>query len=403
MIVADQYWKKRANELAGDARHSLDRTFSDQVDGDVWQDHEVLGDPEYDGPTRAVLQGYCDDVDVPNGLGPAAGHSKLYIQTVTLVNRPPRGRLTVRAQWLSTVCLSSDFKIFKAHAVISGDGTLNYSLGAQLRRLWTRGTIRLPIEVSPKPFPIRVFLSVWQADGMAMGDVCGTNTSFSKATNICNTCEDMDQRCDAKKRPCSFLRCRCGDADTHAPGCPCHFRLRTPSRDRARQLPGNATERKQQLARLGITTEKPGFYGIPGIHVSRPGPKDPMHTLNEGRTGQLAAITLWHVVQSGFATPEQLQRRASTFDWTPGRPKQGFFTPDYLPDKIFVKTKVVQPDGSWVWGPHKDVKVPGSAVGVGTFTIMSTEFLRPFIPEGPPPSWLLAWQLHVAAFSMLLP
>ena len=301
MIVADQYWKKRAKELAGDARHDLDRKFSDQCDGDVWQDHEVLGDPEYDGPTRLVLQGYCDDVDIPNGMGPAAGHSKLYIQTVTLVNRSPRRRMSLRAQWLSTVCLSSDFKIFRARAVISGDGTLNYSLGAQLRRLWTGGTIRLPIDVSPKPLPMRVFLSVWQADGMAMGDVCGTNTSFSRAINICNTCEDMDQRCDTKKRPCSFLRCRCGDADTHALGCPCHFRLRTPSRDRARQLPSNVTARARELSRLGITTQEPGLEGIPGIHCSQPGPKDPMHTLNEGRTGQLAAITLWQFVHSGFA------------------------------------------------------------------------------------------------------
>ena len=400
MIVSDQYWTKRAKELQGGARHDLDRTFSDQVDGDVWQDHEVLGDPEYDGPTRAVLQGYCDDVDVPNGLGPAAGHSKLYIQTVTLVNRPPRGRMSMRAQWLSTVCLSSDFKIFKAHAIMSGDGTLGFCLGAQLRRLWTRGTIRLPIEVSPEPLAIRVFLSVWQADGMAMGDVCGTNTSFSKAINICNTCEDMDQRSAAKKRPCSFLLCRCGDANTHSLGCTCHFRLRTPTRDSVSLSPENCSS--QEMTRLGITTMQGGLTGIQGIHRATPGPKDPMHTLHEGRTAQLAAITLWNFVNEGYATREQLQRRASEFDWTPGSPSTGFFRPSYLPDKIFVKTKVEQPDGSWVWGPHKDVKLPGSAVGVSTFTIMSTEFFRPFVPEGPLPSWLLAWQLHAVGFGMLL-
>ena len=319
---------------------------------------------------------------------------------MTLVNRAPRSRMTMRAQFLSTVCLSSDFKIFKAHNVISGTGDLSTALGSQLRRLWSGGLIRLPIEMSPKgkPWRVRMFLSVWCADGMAMGDVCGTNTSFSKAINICNTCEDFDQRNALKKIPCSIMSCRCGDADHHSVGCPCHFRLRSHARDKRRPTPLSKT----QMTSLGITTEKPGIHGIPGIRVATPGPKDSMHTLQEGRSAQLGAVTCWHVVASGLATKEQLQRQASSFDWTPGGPSTGFFTPTYLPDKIFVSTKVYQPDGTWKWGPHKDIKVPGSAVGVCTFTLMSTEFLRPFIPQGPVPSWLLAWQLHVAAFAMSL-
>ena len=118
---------------------------------------------------------------------------------------------------LSTVCLASDYKIFGAHKVISGTGTSEYSLGATCRRLWTRGTIRLPVELSPRPLAIRGFLTVWCADGMAMGDVCGTNTSFSKCKNPCNTCEDLDQNDPGKRAPCGFLRCVCGDADEHAP------------------------------------------------------------------------------------------------------------------------------------------------------------------------------------------
>ena len=93
-----------------------------------------------------------------------------------------------------------------------------------------------------------------------------------------------------------------------------------------------------------------------------------MHTLNEGRTSQLAAVTCWRIAYEGLATPEQLQRRASTFDWTPGASHA--FRPNYLPDKIFVKTKLFQPNGSFIWGPHKDIDIPGSAAGVTTFTIM---------------------------------
>ena len=355
----------------------------------------MLGDPNYDGPLSVCGNGYCDDVDVPNGLGPGAGFSKLYIQTITISNRPVRGRMTLRAQFLSSVCLSSDFKIFGAHAVISGQGTLSSALGATCRRLWTGGWLRIPPEQGIEQLEFRFFLTVWQADGMAMGDVCGTNTSFSKAINICNRCEDVDQRTAASRRPCSFLCCRCGDADVHKPGCLCHFRLRTATRDRA----ANPSPSPAEMQKLGKKSLTHGLFGVPGIHVATAGPKDSMHTCNEGRTSQLGANTCWSVVEAGWATKWQLQSRASTFDWTPGAPSS-FFRPSYLPDSIFTKTKVEQADGSWVWGPHKDIAIPGSAAGATTFTIMSIEFLRPFIPDGPLPLWWRIWQWHRAAFCM---
>jgi len=170
LIVADRYWTTRAGELAKCDERDPNRVFTDQCDGSVWQAHEVLGDPDYCGPTRVVLQAYCDDVDIPNPLGPASGHSKLYIQTVTIVNRPSRTRMSMRAQYLSTVCLSNDFKTFGAHAVISGSGDLSTALGSQLRRLWKRGMIRLPPEVSPKPLEIRRsdsqrLVRRWHGDG----------------------------------------------------------------------------------------------------------------------------------------------------------------------------------------------------------------------------------------------
>ena len=397
LIVADQYWTKRAQELSSSDPYDPERVFESQADGLVWQSHELLGDPEYSGPTHVGLKGYGDDVDIPNGLGNGAGHSKLWVQTVTVVNRPPRSQCTMRAQFLSAVCLSNDFKIFGAHKIISGCGTQEYSLGATCRRLWTGGVLRLPPDCGLSSLPIRACLTVFTADGMAMGDICGTVASFSKAVNPCNRCEDLDQRVPAKRVPCGFLRCRCGDAQEHLPGCPCHFRLRTPSRDAA--MP---TLSKHAMQLQGRVTMKHALLDVPGIHAAHPGPKDSMHTLNEGRSGQLAAVTCWNFAKSGLASPEQLKRRASTFDWSPGV-HAGMFCPNYLPDKIFTSTKVAQPDGSWVWGPHHDISLPCSAAGVTTFVLMSAEFFRPFIPEDSPiPDWLKAWQLHAAAFAMTL-
>jgi hypothetical protein len=399
MIMADQYWLQRAKELKSAPKRAWDRVFQDICDGEVWQQHEVMGDPNYEGPPRLCTEAYGDDVDVPNGIGPAAGHSKLWIQTISLLNRPPSSRTTLRAIWLSTTCLSSDFKIFGPHTIISGKGTTEFSLGATCRRLWTWGSVKIPPVAGVSTFDFRFFCMVFTADGMAMGDICGTNTSFSRAINICNTCEDMDQRSPAKKKPCGFLVCECGDDFTfHKPGCACHFRLKTPARARARPNPS-----AQERQRLGITNVVPGIQDIPGIHVSRPGPKDTMHTFAEGRSSQLAAVTCWNVVHSGWATADQLKHRASSFDWTPGGKSQGVFTPNYLPKSIFVSTKIDLPDGSKVWGPHKDVSIPGSAAGVRQFVIMSSEFFRPFVPTDQPlPPWFQAWEYHAAAFAMTL-
>ena len=81
------------------------------------------------------------------------------------------------------------------------------SLGATCRRLWTGGIIRLPPDHGlPASLHVRAFLAVWAADGPAMGDICGTVTSFSKAINPCNRCEDLDRRDPEKLKPCGFLR-----------------------------------------------------------------------------------------------------------------------------------------------------------------------------------------------------
>ena len=99
----------------------------------------------------------------------------------------------------------------------------------------------------------------------------------------------------------------------------------------------------------------------------------------------------------------QIQSEALIFDWSPGE-QQGFFRPDHIPDAVFTSTKVPQPDGSWVWGPHKDAKLPFSAAGVITFTIMSLQFIKTFTPPALEvwPVWLKAWVLHARAVCAIL-
>ncbi len=399
-IMADQYWTRRAGELRASGKYDPGRLFRDQCDGEVWQAHEVLGDPRYKGPTRLVLEGYSDSVDVPNPIGTAAGFSKLWCCFLILVNRPPGCRQTLRAINLATCCLQTDFDAFGPRALISGVGDTGNAIGETFRRMHYRGAaLRTPPSLGFTSLFCRAYLSVWTADGLDMGAVGGTNTSFSKAINPCNSCEDLDSRSEDKRKPCSFLCCRCPETQkSHSPGCACHFRLRTPTRDRMLPKPLS----KQLKQQLGITTEEHGLVDIPFVNRATLGPKETMHTFLEGRTKHLAAYTLWHIEKTGLATEYQIRTRASTFNWTPGGGKSGFFVPNYIPHKLFTSTKITLPTGKKIWAPHHDAKLPFSAMGMLTFTIMSIEFLRPFLPKPPYPPWLLAWVKHAHGVAMLM-
>lgn len=310
--------------------------------------------------------------------------------------------MTLRSIHLATVCLSHDFKLFGPEVVISDPdgGYDSTSIGATMRRFADGVTLSTPPTSGIDGLPVRGWMAVWTADGMAQGEVYGTNSSFSKAINICNLCEDMDQRCPDKRKPCGFLTCACQHLEEHAPHCKCHFRLRTAARDAARPSP---LPRDLQQ-RLGITTLHHGFTGVTCFNVARPGPKEPMHAFAEGRTKHLAAYTIWNVVASGLATKDEVRAAAHRFDWSPGGGSSGFFNPTYLPDKLFSSTKVQQDDGSWAWGPQKEeCKLPFSAAGVITFTVMSLAFFQQFFPTGADwPNWFRAWVLHAHAVLIML-
>ena len=106
IMAADKLWTK-INQNRGD-RHDPNRTFQDTADGEMWAEHEFLGDADYVGPTRTAVEGYSDDLDAPNPLGMAAGHHKIWVCFTRLLNRPRENRLFTGAYWLSAICLSSE-------------------------------------------------------------------------------------------------------------------------------------------------------------------------------------------------------------------------------------------------------------------------------------------------------
>ena len=155
-----------------------------------------------------------------------------------------------------------------------------------------------------------------------------------------------------------------------------------------------------EMQKAGITTFDHGFVRVPFVKVSRLGPKDTMHTYLEGVTRHRAAQTIFMIYQSGRATKKQLREDIMKCEFGGG--VNPLFRPGYIAEGVFTATKVEQPDGSSIWGPHKEAKLNYSAHGVLVFTIFSLEILRKYFPEADPPVWWKAWVMHVHVVSGMM-
>jgi hypothetical protein len=394
---ADAEWTARNKNRCG--QYDEARTFRDICDGQVFAEHPCLGDPNYSGDTRTAWSGYCDDVDVPNPIGTAAGHSKLFLCFIVLLNRKSTNRLTLRSIHLAHISLASDAILAGPEVLISGsrdDPEDSASIGANFTRLNAGTTLQC---ADGEKRPIRGWLLAWAADGMALGQVAGTNRSFSAAHNPCNLCEDFKQFRDARDhKPFGFLRCRCppNGARPHRPRCPCKWRLRSERRDAQIKQRG----KKDEMQAAGITTFDHGFVRVPHVRVSCLGPKDPMHTFLEGCTRHRSAYTLFMIYHTGRATKEQLRDAILKCDFGGG--VNPLFRPGYVSNGIYTATKVTLPSGGIVWGPHKEAKLNYTAHGCLVFSIFSLEILKKYFPEDDPPVWWKAWVMHVHVISTMM-
>ena len=105
LIISDQHWKVRAARLKESDKFAPDRTFEDICDGEVWQAHEVLGDPHYAGPLRLALKAYGDDIDIVNGLGQGSFRPSQAVDTNSDPHQPSCTFSTNLACAISFNCL----------------------------------------------------------------------------------------------------------------------------------------------------------------------------------------------------------------------------------------------------------------------------------------------------------
>ena len=225
ILRSNERWQARNRDQTPPA----ERRISDVNEGSEWSKHEQLGALDYGGIATIATQGYADGVDVPNPLGTAAGHHHMTFVYVAPLNRDPATRNQLAAIWLACVVLTKDLKEFTPALVISGevgepeDST---SLGAGLRRFDKGVNLKVP---GHGVLPFRGWLFSFVGDAPAVAEIVGTKSSFSKALNICNLCEDAHK--PAVLGSCKFLGCVCPDDRNHNAGCESKFALRTATRD----------------------------------------------------------------------------------------------------------------------------------------------------------------------------
>ena len=102
IILTDNHWKTRSRQIREGGLRSPSRAFGDICDGQVWQDHPHLGNPDYVGVTRTAFLGYNDDVDVVPMNTPGSGHHTLFLSFLLCLSKPPGSRMTLRSLFLST-------------------------------------------------------------------------------------------------------------------------------------------------------------------------------------------------------------------------------------------------------------------------------------------------------------
>lgn len=126
-----------------------------------------------------------------------------------------------------------------------------------------------------------------------------------------------------------------------------------------------------------------------------------------GCTRHFAAYTLCMMVNYGWATQLQLKRAIVQHSYAQCGEHMSS-TPGYLPSGLFTRTKVYTTSQTgkgapFIWGPHKEAKLPYTAHATLFFTIHSMELLRPFVPKTDDelPAWWLVWKYHVAAVTAL--
>ena len=290
-------WSKNAPP-----RGTTKRIYLDIPHGDLFQEHEMLGDtqrgnPYWKGRIRIAIVLYYDGLEVANPLGFARGKHQLGVFLYSIINLDPTVRPPPPYIQLAGIALESDSKRYGPAKVFSGidpithepDPELWATPGAQLRTL--SAGVPMPILAKdgtmPKdPTPVHVYTLMLIADMLAAHKLGPWGESPS-ALVPCRQC-DFDTRQEKAYAPVRFVR----------DGCRCRWKLRElteveGSLEELRSPTMRADDRAEGMQSFGVNTLHHALDRryIPYFNVARGMLQDGMHMDDDGIFRNLAYQT----------------------------------------------------------------------------------------------------------------
>lgn len=319
-------------------RGTTKRVYADIPSGNLFGDHERLGDaqrgnPEWNGKIRICIVLYYDGLEVANPLGFARGMHQLGVFLYSIVNLDATVRTSPPYIQLAGIALESDVKRYGPAKVFSGvdpisgqpDPELWATPGAQLRLMDHGVPMDLLAEDGTQPCgedgkPVPTIVHAWAlllvADMLAAHKL-GPWGEGSAAYVPCRQC-NFDTRQVRAYAPVQFV----GDGDS------CRWKLHTLSEverrlEELRSPLLSAEARKHGMQSFGVNTLHHALdrRWIPFFDVARGMLQDDMHMDDDGIFRNLAYQTwnqlfrLWK--HQGF-TLDAWNQAMDRFNWGDG-------------------------------------------------------------------------------------
>ena len=231
------------------------RIYTDVTSGDLFHDHEMLGDsqrgnPKWNGRIRLCILMYYDGLEVANPLGFARGKHQLGVFLYTIVNLDATVRSSPPYIQLAGIALESDVKRYGPAKVFGGidpitkqpDPKLWATPGAQMRLLDAGVSTSLQADDGcVRPHDVHAWVLLVIADMLAAHKLGPWGESAS-AFAPCRQC-DFDTREKNAYEPVHFLR----------DGSACRWKTR---------VLAAFEERLAELRKLGATARAPGMQDL---------------------------------------------------------------------------------------------------------------------------------------------
>lgn len=363
-----------------------DGSYTSMQDGSASENHPMLGNTSYVGPSRLAFAHYYDDVEVVNPLGAARTKHKLALHYVQLLNPPPHIRSDLDVIFLVSVALKKSQDAVGISRVVQGaktearDGS---SLGASLRRFDEEHGIAFERRDGTQQ-AFRGWLLLVSADTLAAAELIGFKKSYApRVKSICWQCDVPGGQ--GSRHPCSF----------HGHGSR-PFTLRTSADYRRQRREAKTKAAKARISyqdSIGVNSYQHAYTRIPYFDVISYVPRDLMHVELEGNLKvHLYGFLYMAIKKYKWFTRAELNARIRAFPFL-----SKVRRPPVIPATTLKGRTGILPSGKG--------SIPYTSGQMLHFVLHSLELFKPLLRRHPSsfqsPEYL-AWVAHVRYFAALM-